>query len=306
MEFIAGNGISLTIDRETRKITISSNIEIPVPLDKGGTGRVDLTSEDIDNLKRIKEFINNNIPNKPVEEIWFKSTGYHRIEKGGRYELKLCGGGASGAGSQHNSTNNGYGGAGGNSGYLVTKIITIKNSEYVDVTIGAGGIFYKSMNVGAHGNETKVNIGSLGITVAKGGEVFRDQYAGAAGKASIPIMPSTIYDEKQGSTMGGCGTIIGSMFTGASYATLRSKNGMDGIMRGGVCMDIDSNGLMSYGGGGGSGIIEGDIEAGIGSCLTTAKGYGAGGGGSALGNTGSVKFGGDGAQGVVVFKYLGE
>jgi len=289
IELIAGSGIKINANKDSGKITLSSESNI-----NSAEGGLD---------KNLVELIHIHTNGLIID----KSSTY-KIPISGKYEIRLCGGGGSGAGSYYDAstyTANSYGGCGGNSGYLVTKELTLAKDIEIKIVIGAGGIFDINGNKGNYGNDTKVTINGE-TYIAKGGETNTND---PKNNISIIDSPSVTmpYDGLNGNTSGGRGY--------HPSGTSVENNGIFGAMSGGYMLaNVNIANKPASGGGGGGGVIMGAIHAGIGAASQPAFGYGAGGGGSAYmwsrnPSPNIEKFktpAGDGAQGAVQIKYLGK
>ena len=297
VEFVAGAGINITADASTKKITISNT--------SGGGGSSDFTPEEINKLKNIEDYILTHLNIIIGKPVIIDQTGTYTIPKTGKYKMRLCGGGASGA-LPLGTTSNGInmsGGSGGNSGYLRTEELILQKDTVLNIVIGAGGLF--ASGTANHGGQTKVTIGTQEY-IAKGGlhnqlvYVFPHDPSNPDSTSLFALREIDIpYDGENGSLMGGLGYWYR---TGGSDSISfdRAQNIYTPAMS---IQYLESTAPIGGGGGGAGGPILGEkIKAGKGFAYNAAVGYGAGGGG---GINQPDKYPGNGAQGAVSLEYLG-
>ena len=344
IEFKAGNRIDIEANENSHRIKFSSVDELSAnqkaalnnPLAKEENKFV-TESEVVGRI--VKEIIDH--PEKldkcdpPEGSILLTTSGEYTIPEDGYYEIRFCGGGASGNGvySGHSTyddltftfkTNNSllnaigkiceekiysaysyafFFGAGGSSGFLKTLKLNLKANNKIEFTIGAGGTVYNPPNsnhiIGRWGNHTSVRIHNLNY-LAFGGVNIRIT-AGNYVENSTPALVPEPYDGIKGATRGGNGIYHDKR------DILEEIIAQNGACRGGVNGDT----YHGFCGGGGGGVIPGDISAGKGGAKTAARGYGAGGGGICA-PYGSdellrkVLSSGYGAQGAVLIQKIGE
>ena len=286
IELIAGSGIKINADKDSGKITLSSESN-NINSSEGA-----LTKAFIDLIRLSTDGI-----------IIDKSSTY-KVPFTGKYEIRLCGGGAAG-----NCPTAISWGAGGNSGYLETLEIQLTKDMDINITIGAGGIgakYNESWPNNGRGGDTIITIDSQQYT-AKGGKPNIISSGGPGNLSSNLALIDIPFDGKRGSAY------ASGLLSSANSYTVASNGAMIGGSTGVMECDASGNvitfpgGYSTNGCGGGGGVIAGYIKAGKGLSATPAIGYGAGGGGGVhSGGPNQVVAGGNGAQGAVQIKYLGE
>lgn len=305
VELIAGNGITIDANETNDTIILSST---------GG-----LSTDELNKIKNLEEYIRR-ISLLTNNGLVIDKSGTYKIPITGKYEIKLCGGGGSGGGAW--STIHEYSthyqilsmtGCGGNSGYLVTREFDLIKDTEITIIIGAAGKFNEITHSGNDGSDTRITINGVNY-IAKGGNTNKIVPSPTSYKTWDISIPEEEYDGYSGSVRGGRG-----FNGGTSGSSVLNANGNNGIQPGGITGN-NMKGLpfgftITLGGGGGGGVISGNVKAGRGFTNSPASGYGAGGGGGGAHHKGleykddpyAINFiqGGDGAQGAVQIKYLG-
>ena len=179
----------------------------------------------------------------------------------------------------------------------------------INITIGAGGIGVKYNEPwpnNGRGGDTIITIDGQQYT-AKGGKPNIISSGGPGTYSSNLVLIDIPFDGKRGSAY------AGGLLLSANDYTVASNGAMIGGSTGVMECDASGNvitfpgGYSTNGCGGAGGVIAGYIKAGKGLSATPAIGYGAGGGGGMHnGGPNQVAAGGNGAQGAVQIKYLGE
>ena len=306
VELIAGNGIIIDANKTNDTIILSST---------GG-----LSTEELNKIKNLEEYIRR-ISLLSNNGLVIDKSGIYKIPITGKYEIRLCGGGGSGGGAWSTITKyssfyqiNMMTGCGGNSSYLMTREFDLIKDTEIAIIIGAAGKFNEITHSGNDGSDTRITIDGGVNYVAKGGNTNKIVPSTMSYTTWDIFIPEEEYDGYNGSVRGGCGF---NSDTGSS--TILNVNGNNGIQPGGITRNNMKDKPLGFdialGGGGGGGVIAGNIKAGRGFTNSPASGYGAGGGGAVAQHKGvaykddpyAINFlpGGDGAQGAVQIKYLG-